>query len=146
MVAFIEESSSLKTVLDFLQPLMLAVVAIVSAWGISLAKTRGERAEQRADQVAKVTAQSQATVVRQNAVILDVASKTHVLVNSQFGQQLMLYAITARTLANLTHDPGHIKAADEAEKKLAEHQLKQAVVDDKQAREEQQQQPTDVKL
>jgi type II secretory pathway pseudopilin PulG len=135
MVAFIEESSSLKTVLDFLQPLLLSVVAIITAWGISLAKARGDRAEQKAEHVAEVAAETAQTTQEQNAQILKTTDKVHVLVNSQMGQQLMMYAITARTLANLTKDPEHIKAADEADKKLAQHQLRQSLVDDKEVRQ-----------
>jgi hypothetical protein len=64
-----------------------------------------------------------------------VADKTHMLVNSQMGQQLMLYSITARTLANLTQDPKHIQAADEADRRLQEHVMKQQMVDNKEMRE-----------
>jgi len=58
-----------------------------------------------------------------------VVKQVHTLVNSQMGQQLQLYAITARTLANLTRKAEHIEAADRADAALAEHAAKQKIVD-----------------
>src|SRR5580698_2748342 len=118
-----------------LTPILLAVLTTIQLFNGWLARKAADAAATKAERVAEVAALSVAKVDHQNAVILDVANKTHVLVNSQMGQQLMLYATTARTLANLTKDPAHLAAADAADRKLAEHQLKQSVVDDREARE-----------
>jgi hypothetical protein len=135
MVAFIEESSSLKTVLDFLQPLLMAVVAIVTAWGISLAKARGDRAEQKAEHVAEVAAVSQAAVEKQSATILNVAVATHTLVNSQHGLALATVYEQALRIAQLTNDPADFAKADEAKKNLADHEAKQHAVDIRDAKD-----------
>jgi hypothetical protein len=129
-----------NTILLWLTPLLLAWVVRIQIKNGKLAReeaaaaaSAAQKVAQKVETVVDVTAKSVDKVDKQNAVILDVAIKTHTLVNSQMGQQLMLYAITARTLANLTKDPVHISAADAAEEKLKEHQLKQAVVDNKEA-------------
>lgn len=90
---------------------------------------------QKVDQVKEVAAVAVQAATNQGNQILSVNDKIHTLVNSQMGQQLMLYAVTARTLANLTNKPEHLKAADEADKKLEEHQLRQSVVDHKEGLE-----------
>jgi hypothetical protein len=54
---------------------------------------------------------------------------THALVNSAFGTQLKLHAVTARRLAEITKDPADVEAANAAEQLLMEHQQKQANAD-----------------
>jgi hypothetical protein len=60
-----------------------------------------------------------------------VADATHTLVNSNMGAQLKLNAVVTRRLADLTQDPTDHDAAALADKLLAEHQEKQAIVDSK---------------
>jgi hypothetical protein len=87
----------------------------------------------RVAEVAKVAADGADRADRKADENLAITKDVHTLVNSQMGQQLMLFAITARTLANLTNNPAHIKTADEADAKLAEHQARQATVDERHA-------------
>jgi hypothetical protein len=128
--------ASMNVLIIALTPILLAMLTTIQLFNGWLARKAADAAATKAERVAEVAAQSVAKVDHQNAVILDVANKTHTLVNSQMGQQLMLYATTARTLANLTHDPAHLAAADAADLKLAEHQLKQSVVDDVQRKQD----------
>lgn len=128
------DAVAMNALIVWLTPLMLAVLTTIQLINGALARKQAESAAVKADTVAKVAAQSVSAASKKSDVILDVANKTHTLVNSQMGQQLMLYATTARTLANLTKDPAHIAAANTADQKLAEHQLKQSIVDDKENR------------
>lgn len=61
--------------------------------------------------------------------IAKVSEATHTLVNSNMGAQLKLTAVATRRLAALTNDQADLDAADLADKLLAEHEAKQAVVD-----------------
>ena len=54
---------------------------------------------------------------------------THTLVNSNMGSQLKLTAVALRRVAELTENEDDFNAAVEAEKLLADHVRKQAVVD-----------------
>lgn len=54
---------------------------------------------------------------------------THVLVNSNMGEQLKLNALLSRRMADLTKIPEDIQAAKCAEAKLQDHESKQAMVD-----------------
>jgi hypothetical protein len=89
----------------------------------------GQAAAAATIEVKKALAASESATLHSLEKITELAEKTHTLVNSQMGLELMLHAVTARTLANLTKKPEHVKAADAAEKKLREHEAKQAVVD-----------------
>jgi hypothetical protein len=61
-----------------------------------------------------------------NAQVID---NTHTLVNSQMGAQLQLNATATQALANATHDPVHVAAAQVAQAALTDHNARQAVVD-----------------
>ncbi len=86
----------------------------------------------------------QATEVRQvkedlrdtNAVQSDkldsmakVNNATHALVNSAMGVQLKLTALALGRVADMTHSPADVRAADEAERLYEEHAAKQAAAD-----------------
>ena len=60
-----------------------------------------------------------------------VADDTHTLVNSNMGIQLMMTSSALRRIADLTKEPDDIKAADEANALLVEHERKQKIVDDR---------------
>jgi lipopolysaccharide export LptBFGC system permease protein LptF len=156
MTAFIEESSSLKTVLDFLQPLLMAVVAIVTAWGISLAKTRGDKVEAAAEDAKKaaaIVAQKVEESTKQQTQVLSVVHDVHTLVNSQYGIALALINTQARAkladaklIAALNSDQAKKEQyeqdillaklnVEDSEKKLAEHEAKQHVVDIRDAKD-----------
>ena len=107
-----------------LSPVMTATLTFVTAY-------LGWRAKKDKDEVKNTLREVTAETTTKLNDIAVVADKTHTLVNSQMGQQLMMYAITARTLADLTHKPEHIQAADEADAKLADHVSKQHLVDSK---------------
>jgi hypothetical protein len=110
--------------LQYLSPVMTALLIYVTA-RINVQRKKDT------DEVRSTLKENTKQTTGQIADLAIVTKDTHTLVNSQMGQQLMTYAITARTLANLTQKPEHIQAADEADAKLAEHQRKQAVVDSK---------------
>jgi len=59
-----------------------------------------------------------------------VGEKTHTLVNSNMEVQLKLNKVLSQRLAELTKDPADIAVAAQADRLLAEHQSKQAAVDD----------------
>jgi hypothetical protein len=61
--------------------------------------------------------------------IAQVADNTHTLVNNAMGAQLQLTATTAKALADVTHDPVHVAAAQVAQTALDEHLRKQAIMD-----------------
>lgn len=66
------------------------------------------------------------------AVLTNIAvtgEKTHTLVNSNMGVQLTISAVALRRVADLTHEPEDVAAAELAERGLAEHISKQAIVD-----------------
>jgi|HubBroStandDraft_4_1064222.scaffolds.fasta_scaffold00050_55 hypothetical protein len=126
---------NLQVVLAWLQPALLAIVGIITAWGIGLAKSRGERAEQKAEHVAEVAAISQAAAEKQSATILNVAVATHTLVNSQHGLALATVYEQALRIAQLTNDPADFAKADEAKKNLADHEAKQHAVDIRDAKD-----------
>lgn len=64
--------------------------------------------------------------------LAQVAADTHTLVNSSFAAQLKLTALAMRRIAELTHAPEDVEAAEVAERLFRGHQSKQAVVDRKQ--------------
>lgn len=58
-----------------------------------------------------------------------VVDKVHVLTNSGLGLQLRINAVMARRLATMTGDPIDQENAVNAERLLAEHDVKQSQVD-----------------
>ncbi len=66
-----------------------------------------------------------------------VAQETHKLVNSAFQVQLHLNAISSRRLADLTHDPVDIRAAELAEQSYRDHMAAQMKVDEDKRNERQ---------
>jgi hypothetical protein len=58
-----------------------------------------------------------------------VGQATHVLVNSNMGDQLKLNALLSRRVAEITKLPEDLEAAVLSESKLRDHESKQAVVD-----------------
>jgi len=62
-----------------------------------------------------------------------VAEKTHVLVNSQYGTALKLLSERAMRIADLSGTKEDIDAAVDAKQKYMEHEVKQAIVDMKEA-------------
>jgi hypothetical protein len=120
--------SSTAQWLSFLTPLLVAVLTYVQLMTAKLAASK-------VSEVKHTLEASTANATQKLNEIAIVADKTHILVNSQMGQQLMMYAITARTLADLTHKPEHIKAAEEADQKLSDHVAKQHLVDTKESKE-----------
>ncbi len=78
----------------------------------------------RADRVAK-------ELKKDNVVQSDKLDSIHTLVNSNMGTQLKIAAVAIRRVATMTNHADDMAAADLAEKLLAEHMHKQAVVDAK---------------
>jgi hypothetical protein len=129
------QQSVLQIVLLAATPIIVTIAGVLQYWVTKMIDRRSEARERevsrKVDTVARVAAETAADAHNVAARSFDLADKTHTLVNSQMGQQLMLYAITARTLANLTNNPEHIKAAEEAEFKLHQHNEKQRTVDER---------------
>lgn len=129
------QQDHLQIILLATTPIVVAVSAALQLWLTNIINNENKRRlDKVADNVQEATSQAaevanKATVASDRAFVI--ADKTHTLVNSQMGQQLMMYAITARTLANLTGKEEHMRAADLAEQKLKEHEAKQRSVDDK---------------
>lgn len=53
----------------------------------------------------------------------------HTLVNSNMGVQLKLTALALRNVARLTKNEADVRAADDADKLVVDHDAKQALVD-----------------
>lgn len=66
-----------------------------------------------------------------NKIVDTKLGEIHTLVNSQYGTALATIATDKRRIANDSKLPADILAAEDAEKLLAEHVAKQAVVDKK---------------
>jgi hypothetical protein len=58
-----------------------------------------------------------------------VTDKIHTLVNSNFGEQLKINVVSARALYELTKSPLDKALLEEAQRRLAEHEAKQAMID-----------------
>jgi hypothetical protein len=91
---------------------------------------------ERADEAERKTEQVRATLVTTTGIGLSrmdalavVAKATHTLVNSSMGVQLELNRMVTRRLANLTHDPEDLRAADLADSMSREHEARQRAVD-----------------
>ena len=131
----IVQESRLQIILTAATPIIVAAAAVFQSW---LMKTIAARQEHQANKVsAKVDAVADVAAITATkaqeaaAQALAVADKTHTLVNSQMGQLLLQYAVTARALADRTNKQDDIAAADLAEAKHEEHELKQSIVDRK---------------
>jgi hypothetical protein len=140
-----------QTWLAFLTPLMIAISGVVTiyfqnfftkqseakaavqatkvATAVAEVKTATEVAAKKVEQVAQTRAVDVAEAKEQTNKILVLSDKTHTLVNSQHGIALATVYEQALRIAALTNDPADIQKADEAKKKLADHQAKQSVVD-----------------
>ena len=82
--------------------------------------------------IAKGAKQDAKKASDQQDKILVLADKTHTLVNSQHGIALATVYEQALRIAKLTGDPVDAAKAEEARKKLSEHETKQNAVDLKQ--------------
>lgn len=98
---------------------------------VTKAKTAAEEVKivqaQAAQAVAEVAAKLEASTSAVDGKLnglAQVAKDTHTLVNSNMAVQLKLHAGTSRRLAEITHDPVDIQAADLAEKMVSEHDVK----------------------
>lgn len=127
----------------------MIVVQLFTLLQQSRAATQADRkVDEAAVKVAEVAVAAQTTAAKVEEVkqILDtttvtaagkmealekVAGATHTLVNSNMGVQLKLNAVVSRRLADMTKEPADMVAAELADKLLAEHVSKQAVVDSK---------------
>ncbi len=140
-----------QTWLAFLTPLMIAISGVLTiyfqnfftkrseakaaiqatnvATAVSEVKTATEVAAKKVEQVAKTRAIDVAEAKDQSNRILILADKTHTLVNSQHGIALATVYEQALRIAALTNDPADVQKAEDAKKKLQEHQAKQGVVD-----------------
>jgi hypothetical protein len=88
-----------------------------------------KRAEAKQDTVAAKVAE--ATV--QQSKILVLAEKTHTLVNSQYGIALALIVEKAARIYEISKNAADKADLENARLKLAEHEAKQKVVDDKES-------------
>ena len=132
-VPILVQQDHLQTILLFATPVVVAISTALQMWLLGVinldAKKRLAKVAESAD-LATSNAESAAVKASETSErVLVLADKTHTLVNSQMGQQLMLNAITARTLANLTKESKDIASADAAEEKLRLHQKRQDIVD-----------------
>lgn len=103
-----------------------------------LAKTTADKLDKAAEKVEEVKQTLTATTSTQDAKLDEmskVGTATHALVNSNMGTALKLNSVVSRRLADLTKDTADITAADLADKLLAEHVAKQAMVDAKDAKD-----------
>lgn len=83
----------------------------------------------KAEDVKKALVVSDGKTSDKLAELGTVAAATHTLVNNSMQIQLGYNAIMARRIAHMTKMPDDVAAADLADKLLAEHVSKQAVVD-----------------
>jgi len=105
------------------------LVAAAAKTVATAAKDVGETAAIRVAEVAatlKEGTESNAKKLNELGVVI---GATHTLVNNAMAVQLGLNAAMATRLADLTHDPIDMAAAEQATKLYAEHQKKQAIVD-----------------
>lgn len=108
---------------------MATVSAIASIVGPIVLAWMQQRAVLKAAEVKEALIDTTAVVDQKLDKIVEVASDTHILVNSSMGMQLKLNAATTKRLAELTGLDDDIKAADQAAKLYAAHVKKQAIVD-----------------
>jgi hypothetical protein len=103
--------------------------AAVAAKAVEQVSERAAIAATAVEQVKKDLTISQDVVNEKLDKAEKIAVMTHTLVNSNMGAQLKMHALLARRMADKTHEPDDISAAKQAERLLAEHEGKQAVVD-----------------
>ena len=93
-----------------------------------------KRAEAKLDTVAEkaaVVAEKVESATAQQGKILVLAEKTHTLVNSQYGIALALIVEKAARIYEISRSAADKADLENAKLKLAEHEAKQKVVDDK---------------
>jgi hypothetical protein len=88
-----------------------------------------EKAAAKVEEVAAVLEQSTIVSDAKLDSLALVSSATHTLVNNNMAIQLKLNAAVTRRLANITKNSSDVEAAELAEKLVAEHEAKQAIVD-----------------
>src|SRR6185295_12430526 len=93
----------------------------------------------RASEKLAVVADKAAEATEQQGKILVLAEKTHTLVNSQYGIALALIVAKSALIYERDRTPENLAELNRAKEKLAEHEAKQHVVDDKEYQQQQQQ-------
>jgi hypothetical protein len=129
-------------------PFVTAVGIFVTAWMGRLASADSRNAAREARDAAKDATQAThnaATLVAEVAVKTEevkdelktsgnetrfALTQIHTLVNSAMMAQLQVNALDKRRIASMTQDPEDAQAATLAEGKLADHQARQAEVDE----------------
>ncbi len=106
-------------------PILLAYMAVQQARAAAGQKL----AASKVDAVAEKLEIREVATTQVLAKIEETGEKTHTLSNSAMGLQLEALALVSRELANSSQTPAHIAAAEAAERRFAEHQKKQAIVD-----------------
>jgi len=113
---------NLVLVLQFLTPLLVAVLALIQ---MLVAKAQAAKVETVA-----ITAAGTADRAAKSAEVLkDLAEKTHILVNSQYGIALAEIAVQKERVAKLSGDPADFAEAMQARKNLDDHNQRQSRVD-----------------
>jgi hypothetical protein len=117
----------------WIQPFLLVVIAGLIAWMLYGQERNAARVDVRAEETKTALKETKVETFKRLEDIAIVADKTHVLVNSKYGDALRLTATTARALAKYSGKPEDRIAADMAEAMLKEHEEKQTAVDNKAA-------------
>lgn len=123
-----------------IQALIAGIVTVILAYfqlKITLAIKAAElsakiEAQKVATKVEVATVKAEMATATQTAAlaaVTEVATKTHSLVNSDFGELLKSSAALARWKATQTGKPEDAQAAETAEKRSAEHEAAQVRVD-----------------
>ena len=116
-----------------LTPIIIAIAAAIQAWSASKNKAAVQVVQAKVDDTAtkvdSVVGGAKARDVKLDALSV-VTSDVHKLVNSNMGAQLKISAIFARRISDLTSKPQDATIAAEAERLLADHIAKQAIVDE----------------
>ncbi len=92
---------------------------------------RMDLASSRAEEIANILVEGKKVTNDKLDALAVVADVTHGLVNSGYAKQLEMVAELSRWKATQTKDPVHVRAAEDAERALAEHLAKQNIVDAK---------------
>lgn len=115
-----------------IQSLFLVVLTLLGIWRERKARSRDTEAKAQVASVASTVATTASTVATTASAVETIAvvgDQVHTLVNGGMGFVLKANAEMARQLAGILKTPESVKAAEEAEAKLAEHALKQARVE-----------------
>lgn len=102
-----------------------------SLFGIAKNNDAADRVAEQTAQVAVNLKERGESTEKHLKVIEDTAEKTHILVNSQMGEQLRIGMELSEFKAMTTKKPEDVKAAEMAKHKYLEHMKQQAVVDKK---------------